>query len=629
MYELDIELLEEIKQLIYPYKVKGDEIIPTACPICNGGKHNDKGTFALNSATGVSNCLRGSCGWSGHINDLAEYLGLEAKKTNYFREYRAKKEYSIPEVKYKDLSKKVIDYFETRGISEETLIAAGVTSDKYDNIVFNYYRNKKITFIKYKISRKPKVIKGKKETKSWRESGAEPILYGMDQCDFNKPLIIVEGEPDKLVLDECNISNATSIPSGTQDMGWVSNCWEFLEKFDEIILWGDSDKAGKAFIQSAIVKLEDWKLKIVKTEHKDANVVLYKKGKKEVINLIKQATVVTKEYITDISDVKRKNYKDDIAIPTGFEELDKKIGGAYLGQLFTWSGYTGGGKSTFLSQLILNGLEYGKAFIYSGELPKEDIKEICDMQLSGKKYLDSNFSEFKQQSLPVPSEKYYKYFDEFYKNRLFLFDTEDYATEKEVIKAMKYMAKREDVKVFLIDNLMTVPSEGNEKENEKITKLINKLKLFARKFQVVVHLVAHPRKPAYGQKRMGKYDVSGTANIINLSDRGMGLHRLTKEEKMDEKYAGKDASTVVTFFKDRKFGVNSGEVVLGFEFNSKRFYSNEQEKFKEYDWVEKMKLDKRMELNPDLIIKKDDKDDIDKNTYEKIEVKKGLENSPF
>lgn len=606
MYELDIKLLEEIKRLIYPYKMKGDEIIPTICPICNGGQHHDKSTFALNTVTGVSHCLRGSCGWSGHINNLAEYLGLEVKKTNYFREYRAKKEYKIPTVEYKDLSKKVIDYFKIRGISKETLIAAGVTSDKYDNIVFNYYRDNKLTFIKYKISRKPRIIKGKKENKSWRESGTEPILYGMDQCDFNKPLIIVEGEPDKLVLDECNISNATSIPSGTQDMNWISNCWEFLEKFDEIILWGDSDKAGKTFIQSAIVKLDDWKLKIVKTEYKDANVVLYKKGKEEVKNLINQATVVTKQYITDISDVKRKNYKDDIAIPTGFEELDKKIGGAYLGQLFIWSGYTGGGKSTFLSQLMLNGLEYGKTFLYSGELPKEDIKEICDMQLSGKKYLDANFSKFKQQSLPVPSEKYYKYFDEFYKNRLFLFDTEDYATDKEVIKAMEYMAKRENTKVFLIDNLMTVPSDENIKESEKITKFINKLKLFARKFQTIVHLVAHPRKPAYGQERMSKYDISGTANIINLADRGLGLHRLTKEEKSSEKYDGKDVSTVITFFKDRKFGVDSGEVMLGFEFNSKRFYSNDKEKFKEYEWVEKMKLDKRMELNPKLIIKKDE-----------------------
>jgi len=584
----DEKLIREVSHYLGEGKRKGDEILPKVCPICNGGNHHDKETFALNIITGASNCMRGSCGWSGSIKQLAEYLGIEVSKTDYFREYRKPvKYYKKPEVIHKDLTKGIVDYFKTRGISQKTLVDAKVGSDKNGNIVFNYYRGGELTFIKYKIPRKQKIKDGKKEIKSWREKDCEPILYGMDDCDYNKPLIIIEGEPDKLVLDECGIENAVSIPSVTKETSWIENCWTFLEKFDEIILWGDSDKAGKEFIQSVVVRLDDWKLKIVKCEYKDANVLLHKECKQSVKDAITNAVKVTKEYITDLADVKRKNYNEQISVPTGFVDIDECLGGMYTGQLVVWTGYNGSGKSTFISNILLNGLEQEKTFVYSGELPREDFKEWMDLQLSGKKYLSHYRCSVKNQNIPIPNEKYYDLLDDFYRNRLFLFDSEDYATDKEVLKAMEYMAKREGVKVFLIDNLMTVPSEGKEDENQKVSKLIIKLKKFARKFNAIVHLVAHPKKPAMGQTRVNKYDVSGTANISNLADRVIGVHRLSENDrKENEDYQGK--STVITIFKDRKFGVFDEEILFSFEYTAKRFYTTDAERNKKYSWVKRI-----------------------------------------
>ncbi len=583
----DEELIRKVTQYLGEGKVKGDEVLPKLCPICEGGGHHDKYTFALNIETGASNCMRGSCGWQGSIKQLAEYMGVE-HKVEYFREHRKKvKTYKMPEIIHNDLTKTIVDYFKTRGISQETLIKNRVSADKNGNIVFNYYRNDELTFIKYKIPRKQRIKNGKKEMKSWREADTEPVLYGMDDCDPKYPLIIVEGEPDKLVLDECGVRNAVSIPSGTKEMSWIENCWTFLERFSELILWSDSDKAGKEFMQSAIVRLDDWKLKVVKTEHKDANIVLHKEGKEAVIKCIKGASVVTKQYITDLADVKRKDYKSQISIPTGFKEIDRLLGGMYSGQLVVWTGYNGSGKSTLLSNVILNGLETAKTFAYSGELPKEDFKEWTDLQLSGKKYLSAYTCSIKKQSIAIPDPRYYNLLDGFYKDNLFLFDSEDYATDKEVLKAMEYMAKREGVKVFLIDNLMTVPAEGRDDENAKVSRFIIKLKKFARKFGAVVHLVAHPKKPAMGQTKVTKYDVSGTANISNLADRVIGVHRLTNKDKQDnEEYNG--YSSLMTVFKDRKFGVFDKEILFNFEGFAKRFYTNDEEKNIEYSWVEKI-----------------------------------------
>lgn len=595
--------LYKIKPYLGEYREKGNEIQALYCPFCHGGRHKDKYTFGINKTTGAYNCLRGTCGEVGNLYTLGKFLGVnivDETRSTYFREYRKpKKTYKKPEVPTKDLSKQNIEYFATRLISVETLIKNKVTTDKNGNIMFNYYLDGELVFIKYKVPRIPRVNKdGKREAKSWREPDGRPILYGMDDCDPSKPLIIIEGEPDKLVLDECGVENAVSIPSGTEDFTWLDECWEWLEHFDEIIIWSDNDAAGKGFQQEAIARLDDWKLKVVKCEYKDANVLLYQvykdKGidaaKQAVRDHIKNATTIKKDYITNLSNVKRKDYRQVKTITTGYQELDSLIGGMYGGQLVIWTGYNGSGKSTILSNIILNGVEEGhRAFVYSGELPKEDFKEWMDLQLSGTKYLASYDCPVKKQNIPIPDPKYYKYLDDFYENMIYLFDTEDYATDNNIISAMEYMAKREGIGVFLVDNMLTMNVTGDGDNNEKQAKLIIKLKAFARKFNAVVHLVAHPRKPALGQKRVDKYSISGTANITDLADRVIGFHRLSAEEKALSEYSG--YNNVMIIFKDRKYGIFDEEICFKFDYFSKRYYTNDAEHNKKYSWIKKMSKD--------------------------------------
>lgn len=590
---------EELHKVIYKLgqvKDKGSEVQALYCPYCHGGSHRDKYTFSINKETGLYKCFRGTCGEEGNIQQLGKHLGADvvSKKEDYFREYRKpKKVYKKPIVELSDISEQNIEYFKTRLISKETLIKNKVTTDKNNNIMFNYYLDGELEFVKYKIPRKAK----KGEAKSWREADTRPILYGMDECDTRLPLIIIEGEPDKLVLDECNIPNAVSIPSGTQEFSWIDECWEWLEQFKEIIIWSDNDVAGKGFQQEVIARLNDWKLRVVKCEYKDANVLLYDVYKNKGIDIAKEtvreyidnATVVKKDYITDLGNVKRKDYSLEKAISTGYSEVDSLIGGMYGGQLVVWTGYTGSGKSTMLSNMILNGVETGnKTFVYSGELSKEEFKDWMDLQLSGKAYLTSYDCPVKRQAIPIPNEKYYQHLDNFYDGMIFLYDSEDMATDDSIIEAMEYMAKREGTKVFVIDNLMTMNVTESGDANEKVGKLVNRLKGFARRFNAVVHLVAHPKKPERGQIRVDKYSVSGTANIANLADRVIGFHQLSKQERADN-YEYADYNNCLIIFKDRKFGIFDKEILFKFDYFSKRYYTDDSEKNREYSWVKNIK----------------------------------------
>jgi len=151
---------------------------------------------------------------------------------------------------------------------------------------------------------------------------------------------------------------------------------------------------------------------------------------------------------------------------------------------------------------------------------------------------------------------------------------------------MEYMAKREGIKVFALDNLLTMNIQGTGDVNEKQGKLIIRLKSFARTFNAVVHLVAHPRKPAQGQHRVEKYSISGTANISDLADRVMGFHRLNQEELQTEQYMGWNNALII--FKDRKYGIFDREVLFKFDFESKRYFQTKEELIREYSWVAKM-----------------------------------------
>ena len=112
------------------------------------------------------------------------------------------------------------------------------------------------------------------------------------------------------------------------------------------------------------------------------------------------------------------------------------------------------------------------------------------------------------------------------KDKFFLYDNDDYRIEA-IIEKMTILAKRYNVRVFVIDNLMSLESTVKDKY-EAETDIVKKLKSFAKKYNALVHLVAHPRKSMY--EDIEKDDVAGSANITNLADYVTTISRAKDEE---------------------------------------------------------------------------------------------------
>jgi twinkle protein len=71
-------------------------------------------------------------------------------------------------------------------------------------LVFPYMRDGELVNIKYRGSDKS----------FWQIKGAEKIMFGLDDIVGAREIVIVEGEMDKLALEQAGIKNVVSVPDG-------------------------------------------------------------------------------------------------------------------------------------------------------------------------------------------------------------------------------------------------------------------------------------------------------------------------------------------------------------------------------------------------------------------------------
>jgi len=482
----------------------------------------------------------------------------------------------------------VLEYIRIRGISDKTINYVGLKMDK-GNVVFEYRdENGQHLANKYRPARK--IQKG--ENKNFWQGSMDSTLYNMDKINITEPLVICEGEFDCLSLIKSGYKNVVSVPAGAKGYSWVDKNWEWLEQFDEITLWFDNDDAGKEGIQIISKRLENVTKIVYCTIANDINEVLFRFGKDEVIKQLNNAIVLDVDGVITASQIENFNVYEAEKIKSGIKIIDANILGFVLGSLNVITGYNGSGKSTLINQMcIAESISQGyKVFAFSGELTPSNFKYWLYSTIVNDKHLELQQTR--------ENNKYYKigtFAEEMITNwiddKLFLYNKTDY-TEKSILTIMEQLAKRKGVKVFVIDNLMKIELDDSRNELTAQKKLVNKLKMFAIKYNAIVHLVAHPRKPQMTGQRLDKFDVAGTGDITNLADYVIGVHR-TSQEEADKFLAEQEKSKVckdprdasITLFKDRPTGSSEKEANLYFDKKRKRFYNNEYDLNKEYGYV--------------------------------------------
>lgn len=491
-------------------KQKGNELFFRYCPQCKGGG-NDKETFSVNLENGAFKCFRASCDYHGHFVELARDFGFKLEDEQE-RKYR-----KLPQPKIES-KPKAVEYLESRGISADVCRRYKITTQK-DNeniLVFPFYDEQGIMqFVKY---RKTDFDKTKDKNKEWCEKDTMPILFGMAQCEDFTRLVITEGQIDSLSVASCGIKNAVSVPTGALGFTWLSNCWDWINKFEEIVVFGDYEK-GKITLIETLEKRIQGKVKCVRPEdylcEKDANDVLRKYGKDAIIKAVDNAELRDVKYVKRLANVESVNLSDLPKIKTGIRQLDRVCGGLLNGHVVLLSGKRGEGKSTFMSQLVAEAIEQDNAvFVYSGELPNYHFKNWLDLQIAGNKNVSVRQNEYGDNEYYL-TEETVKIINRWYYDKAFIFDNSA-VTDDEYEGLLKVIIDsicRYDIKLVCIDNLMTaMDADVNSDLYRQQSAFVKNLEKLAQQYDVAIILVAHPKKT---QSDFDNDTVSGSSDITN------------------------------------------------------------------------------------------------------------------
>lgn len=507
------------------------------------------------------------------MKKVANEVGEIIEEPNRVQE----KKYNLPIIETFNLSQEALDYMDSRKITKETLEAWKVKQRLWNNqnvYVFNYYDEQgKLKFVSYRGI-------GKGAIKGGCEKNTEPILWGMWHTVKNKPLVITEGQPDAMVVWQSGYKNVVSVPNGAKNFKWIDTCWEYLQEFNEIIVYHDNDQPGYEMALEIQRRLKNVKI-LTHNKHKDANVMLFREGQQAILKMIREKI---NELPNNLIDVSKNEYlylgkRCYNGIETGYIDIDKHIEDLKLGEITVLFGRNGEGKSTFISQLISHNLKQKvKTFLFSGELSPQKVQEWQYKQMVGNReeFLRTVKTKYTIKKEPIPEviQAIKKWHDGIW----YLYKKQ---SGDNFFETLETLAKRYGVKLFVIDNLMTVLEENADSLFSDQANFVQKCKDFAISNNIHLILAAHPNKMKHEldeeaeKGNLDKTDISGSNNIANKADNIISVERLFGENRK--------CDAIVTVLKDREEGRRK-VIKYNFSKSSLRFYNDNTFETDTYGW---------------------------------------------
>lgn len=563
------------------------------CPYCNGSKSNGNNeVFAIDLKTGMFKCLRASCGVTGNMITLSRdfdfSLGTEADE--YYRPRKKYRRLPTPKKPYvpKDPA---IRYLESRGISDEVAHKYEITvqSEKENILVFPFYDDRGILqFVKY---RKTDFVKDRDKNKEWCEKGCRPVLFGMKQCNdkFDR-LIVTEGQMDSLSVASAGLENAVSVPNGAQGFTWVPYCFNWVSKFQEIVVFGDFEKGRMTLLEDFQKRFPN-RIRHVREQDyqgcKDANELLQKHGPAAIRQAVENAVMVPVQRVLPLADVEDVNIYELPKLKTGIRELDRTLyGGLPFGMVCVIAGKRGDGKSTVASWIMANATEQGyPTFAYSGELPNYLYKSWFDFQIAGRNHITENKTDFGTVNRFI-TKRNQELISAWYRERAYIYDSRivDTDEQEDLLKSVTRAIMQYGIRVVLIDNLMTAmyidERPGTDKYDQQ-GRFVRELTRIAIRYDVLILLVAHRRKNASSPD--ANDEISGSGDITNLAGITLSYDRGDKDDIKNGRMTEDQRKLIVA--KNRLFGkVDLKGIILSYDEKSRRVYGSRDDVNVQFGW---------------------------------------------
>lgn len=456
-------------------------------------------------------------------------------------------------------------WFESRGISVETVVRTGiytarrgldgamVRSDRGDVVVYPFIEGNKAVNEKFRGAGK----------KFWQREGGRKTFWNssvMDDVALERgdyPLIITEGENDALAAIECGFPHTVSVPDGAppardshgnllpavpdsaddvdpahdEKYRYVTNNWDRLAKIKSFVIATDGDEPGQRLAAELVRRLGRVRCKFVTYPvGKDLNDVLMQSGRDAVRQVIEAARPYPVKGLFRLSEF--PDIEEPIVYSTGWRRLDLPVMSPVTGALMVYpgafmvvTGVPGSGKSTWTIQLVthLARIHRWPVAIASFEMPTVPyVRDMIRAHYLGAPKQAWSYQD--KQAADAWIEDNFVFIDQDPRN-----DTED-ADINWIVDRASDAVIRHGIKVLLLDpwNEIEHKRASGESETDYTGRAIRALKRFARSYDVLVIVVAHPVKMINMKgetERPSLYHISGSANWANKADIGVVVDR--------------------------------------------------------------------------------------------------------
>ena len=502
--------------------------VRTLCPECSHTrkKSNEK-CLAVNMETSAWFCHH--CGWSGSLKK-SDYKRLELPDfTQHLTEQSTKHK------------KNMLNYFESRGLSEQTISQEGIyPSVDSSGLVwygFPFYQDDKVVNIKFRT-----------DDKQFRQTaGGHRTFYRLDKIldkDTRhvrvKSVVITEGEIDALSYLECGIDYAISVPDGalnpdaknvSSKMQFVDNTIHLFDGVEKIYLALDADSAGRRMREELARRFGKDRCSIVQYPDgcKDANDVLLQHGAQILYGTLASSVDYPLDGVRMLSDSSKQVldiYENGFpqGVYTGAWSRFDNLIRWFPGHLTVVTGIPSHGKSNFVDNLIVNLARNNgwKSAVFSPENPTPEMWIIRLLEIAtGETFFGSN---------RISADKISGTIDALSQYFFLISPDDDYSIEK-ITATSRALLRRFGINVLVIDpwNNLEVKSKGGENETSYTARILVKLRSFARQTGIHIILIAHPRKMQ--KDNTGNYeiptayDISGSAHFYNVADNILSVYR--------------------------------------------------------------------------------------------------------
>jgi twinkle protein len=445
----------------------------------------------------------------------------------------------------------------SRGITEETC--------RFWDYQIGTYKGQRVQVAAYKDD-SGRTLAHKVRTKEkdflWDGATKECGLYGKWLWRAaGKMVVVTEGELDALSVSQAqgNKWPVVSLRNGAAGaVKCIQKDLEWLEGFETVVLWFDNDEPGLKAAEKCAAILSPGKCKIARAPqgYKDANDLLKANLQSKIIDVIWSAKEYRPDGIVCPADLLSEALKPvAMGLPYPWPALTQITYGIRRKELIGIGAGTGVGKTDFVQEIILHLIhkcDTAVGLFFLEESPVLTLKKLAG-KLAGKRFHIPN---------PLaPLEPLWTAQDlseavGALGNNIRLYDHFG-VIDWEIIKTkIRYLAKAEGIKVFVIDNLTALVADAAD-ERKALEQILAEMSGLSHELDATIFFVSHLATPESGSHEEGSRvqirHFKGSRAIGFWSHFMIGLER---DQQADEE--AERNTTTVRVLKDRYTGNGVG-----------------------------------------------------------------------